>query len=240
MHFALNHAKSHRLQRIVYVAPFTNIIEQDADEFRKALAPLRETGLPDPVIEHHSSVDPDSESTWSRLAAENWDAPLVVTTAVQFYESLFAIRTSRCRKLHLLAKSVFILDDAQAIPLDYLEPCLRALEVLAGAYGATIVLCTATQPAIHRRDDFSIGLDVPSSSEIMPDPEGLFQALRRVDIRFAGKLGDQELADRLLEHGSRDYMLDDAGLTVEAFSAFVARVRAGTEPAVIKSRASEA
>ena len=128
--FALRHARLHGLRRVIYVIPFTSIIEQTAAVFRAALRIL-EDEVPDPVIEHHSNLDVETETVTSRLAAENWDAPLVVTTSVQFYESLFAAQASRCRKLHNLAKAVIILDEVQTLPVDYLEPCLQVVRELA-------------------------------------------------------------------------------------------------------------
>lgn len=195
--FALDHAVQHGLRRVIYVIPFTSIIEQSADVFRKAMSGLREDGIPDPVVEHHSSLDPEPETATSRLAAENWDAPLIVTTGVQFYESLFANRSSRCRKLHNLARSVIILDEAQTLPVDYLHPCLKALDELQRNYGSTIVLCTATQPAVHQREGFPIGLRLGAENEIVPEPEALYRALKRVKVEQAGPLTDAELADRL-------------------------------------------
>ena len=156
--FALRHAIAHGLERVVFVVPFTSIIEQNAEVFRDVMTPLGEQGIADPVLEHHSNVDVAKQTMMSRLAAENWDAPLVVTTSVQFYESLHANRSSRCRKLHNLAKAVIILDEAQTLPVEFLDPCLRALGELASGYQSSVVLCTATQPAISRRDDFPIGL----------------------------------------------------------------------------------
>ncbi len=197
--FALSHAIEHGLRRIIYVVPFTSIIEQNADVFRKVVAPLVAAGMADPIVEHHSNLDPDQETEGSRLAAENWDAPLIVTTSVQFYESLFANRTSRCRKLHNMARSVIILDEAQALPVEFLAPCLRALDELTENYGATVVLCTATQPAIQRREDFPIGLVVGRDNEIVPDPERLFEELKRVEVTTEpDTLTDDLLADRLL------------------------------------------
>ena len=131
--FALRHAQRHGLRRVVYVVPFTTITEQIAEQFRHVMQPL---GDGDPVVEHHSNLDAGSETTASRLATENWDAPLVVTTAVQFYDSLFAARPSRCRKLHNLAKAVIVLDEAQTLPVDYLDPCLRVLRVLLQGLGS--------------------------------------------------------------------------------------------------------
>lgn len=196
--FALEHARRHGMGRAVYVVPFTSIIEQNAAVFRNVMRPLVEAGLPDPVLEHHSNLDPDVETTRSRLATENWDAPLVVTTAVQFYESLFANRSSRCRKLHRLAGAVVILDEAQALPVDLLKPCLRALQELVDRYGTTVVLCTATQPAVARREGFGIGLELGPEREIVPDPPHLFTTLRRVEMEIAGRITDDELAESVL------------------------------------------
>jgi CRISPR-associated endonuclease/helicase Cas3 len=196
--FALRHAVLHELDRIVYVVPFTSIIEQNAAEFRRVMQPLAGDLGWDPVIEHHSDVDVGTETVASRLAAENWDAPLVVTTAVQFYESLFARRTARCRKLHNLARAVIILDEAQALPVDYLHPCLRAISELVRSYGATVVLCTATQPAVHVRDGFPIGLE--GVREIIPRPAQLYDSLKRVEIRQLGNQTDEALAREILTY----------------------------------------
>lgn len=195
--FALKHARLHDLRRVIYVIPFTSIIEQNAAVFRRALASLG----PDVVLEHHSNLDPDSqhETTTNRLAAENWDARLIVTTNVQFFESLHANRTSRCRKLHRIARSVVILDEAQSLPLEFLAPCLRTLEELHRNFGTSVVLCTATQPAIHRREDFKIGLDSPH--EIIPDPATLYAALRRVHTtRLPGQTDNPTLVSHLADH----------------------------------------
>uniref|UniRef100_A0A832MK77 CRISPR-associated endonuclease Cas3 n=1 Tax=Eiseniibacteriota bacterium TaxID=2212470 RepID=A0A832MK77_UNCEI len=195
--FALRHVVRHaELRRVIYVAPFTTIIEQNADVFREVFDPIVRAGLPDPVVEHHSNLDVGVETDRSRLAAENWDAPLVVTTAVQFYESLFASRTSRCRKLHRIGRAVIILDEAQSLPVDLLAPCLRALVELVTRYGATVVLCTATQPAIHRRPDFPMGLH--GVREIIPEPRALYTSLRRVTVSRLGHQTDVELAERML------------------------------------------
>lgn len=199
--FALDHAIRHGLDRIIYVIPFTSIIEQNAAEFRKVF-----TGRidgPDPVLEHHSAVSIDDtdgrgESSASRLSAENWDAPLVVTTSVQFYESLFARRTSRCRKLHNMARAVIILDEAQKIPVDYLNPCLAALRELTKTYGSSVVLCTATQPAIQKREDFKYGLE--GVREIIDDRPALYRSLKRVRVEPIGPRADVEVIDSMAEH----------------------------------------
>ncbi|MEO1855738.1 MAG: CRISPR-associated endonuclease Cas3'', partial [Rubritalea sp.] len=166
--FALKHAIKHGHTRIIYVIPFTSIIEQNAGVFSDLLAELGD----DIVLEHHSNLLPEKETTRSRLASENWDAPIVVTTAVQFYESLFAAKTSRNRKLHNMANSVVILDEAQALPVQYLNPCLRALEQLSSHYHTTTVLCTATQPAVNKTEQFNIGLE--NITEIIRDTSSLF------------------------------------------------------------------
>jgi CRISPR-associated endonuclease/helicase Cas3 len=194
--FGLRHARMHGLRRVIYVAPFITIIEQNADVFRRALASLIEGSHPDLVLEDHSNLDTELESAGSRLAAENWEAPLIVTTAVQFYESLYANRTSRCRKLHRLARAVVILDEAQLLPVQYLKPCLRALRELSLNYGTTVVLCTATQPAVQRRDDFPIGLQ--GVREIVPHPVELSRRLRRTTAQDLGRTADAELVERLL------------------------------------------
>ncbi len=193
--FGLRHALRHGMRRIVYVVPFTSIIDQNVKVFRDVFAPLEARGIPDPVVEHHSTLDPERETDTNRLAAENWDAPLVVSTTVQFYESLFANRPGRCRKLHNLARAVVILDEAHKVPVDYLRPCLTALRELANHYGSTVVLCTATQPAVHLREDFPIGLD--GIREIYPEPRRLYLALKRVRVADLGRLSDADLRERL-------------------------------------------
>lgn len=191
--FALRHSLTHGHRRIVYAVPFTSIVEQNADVFRKVLGVLAESGL----IEHHSNLTPERETAWNRLASENWDAPLVVTTNVQLFESLFAARTSQCRKLHNLVGSVIILDEAQTIPVELLQPCLLALEELVRNYRCTIVLCTATQPAIYHREDFQIGIPQAEIREIIPEPRTLFQSLKRVRIEHVGRLDDDQLVRQI-------------------------------------------
>ncbi|HMO50369.1 MAG TPA: CRISPR-associated helicase Cas3' [Kiritimatiellia bacterium] len=189
--FALKHTRLHELDRIVYVAPFTSIIEQNAQVFRDRLGK-------DAVLEHHCNTDPQEETAASRLAAENWDASLIVTTSVQFYDSLFSNRPSACRKLHNLARSIIILDEAQTLPVHYLKPCLAALKELVARYGCSVLLCTATQPAILKRNDFDIGLE--SVREIMDDPPGLYQSLKRVRVQNLGRKSDEELVACLAGH----------------------------------------
>ncbi len=194
--FGLDHATIHGLRRLIYAIPFTSIIEQNAAIFREAL----ESAGADCVLEHHSNFDLNDDLPQNRLASENWDAPLVVTTNVQFFESLFASRTSRCRKLHRIARSVIILDEVQTLPVDLLRASLAILQELCRNYGCSIVLCSATQPAVERREDFPIGLR--GVREIVREPKVLFTALKRVQTSFLGALDDETLAERLDEQTS--------------------------------------
>lgn len=179
--FAFEHAIKHHMDRIIYVIPYTSIIEQNADVFRKVLGE-------DQVIEHHSNLVEDEDNTKSRLASENWDAPLVVTTSVQFFESLFAAKSSRCRKLHNIVNSVVILDEAQLLPVKYLESILNSMQLLSDHYGVSFVICTATQPALLERKSanyFFPGLKnikeiMGSKSEI----DHLYQSLERVKVEL--------------------------------------------------------
>ncbi len=215
--FATEHALTHGLARIIYVIPFTSIIEQTAKVFREDVA------LGDAVLEHHSSFDWDKERPGTgndaeeegaaglaklRRDAENWDAPIVVTTAVQFFESLFAARTSQVRKLHNLAGSVIILDEAQSIPVPLLRPCMAAIDELAKNYGATVILCTATQPALRTQDgalpktsEGAVeGLDISDERELAPDPQGLYEKLRRVAVEWRREpVRDADVAARFAD-----------------------------------------
>ena len=199
MAFALEHAKQHGMRRVIYVIPFTSIIEQNAAEFRKVFGELGEQS----VLEHHSTFDDgklQNEATKDklRLASENWDAPIVVTTAVQFFESLFADRSSRCRKLHNIAGSVIILDEAQMLPLNLLLPIMQAIKELAQNYRCSIVMCTATQPAVQAENGFYRGFE--NVREIAPKPTALFDKLRRTTVQHIGTQTDTDLLAKLGEH----------------------------------------
>lgn len=198
MAFALDHAKRHGLRRVVYVIPYTSIIEQNAKVFRGIFS---DGG----VIEHHSTYKQDDADEGSyespaakrhRLACENWDAPVVVTTNVQFFESLFSNKPSKCLKLHNLSKSVIILDEAQMLPTEYLDPCLRAVEELATNYGSSVVLCTATQPALEKCD-LVCGLD--GVRELAPDPVRMHSAFARTRLEDCGEQSLPEVADMIRE-----------------------------------------
>ncbi len=192
--FALRHAIANGMDRIIYIIPYTSIIEQNAAVFRDILGE-------DNVVEHHSGVTFDLDESPSpaqyrqALAAENFDAPVVVTTAVQFFESLYANRPSQCRKLHNLANSVLIFDEAQMLPVSHLRPCVAAIAQLVRNFRSTAVLCTATQPALG--DLFrEFAPEVPIR-ELCPGTADLYEHFRRVTFAQAGQLSVQELADRL-------------------------------------------
>lgn len=202
MRFALHHAEAHGLQRVIVVLPYTSIIEQNAAVYREVFGNAA-------VLEHHSNLDPETERQRSgeevteqhRLASENWEVPLVVTTSVQFLESLFANRSTRCRKLHNIARSVVIFDEVQSLPPGLLIPILDALKTLASDYGCTILLSTATPPALVARTGAEWGL--PAVTEIIPDTAALFRALRRV--RFEWPANEEAvtwegLAERMRAH----------------------------------------
>ena len=207
--FALDHAIRHGLRRVIVVIPFTSIVEQTARVFREALGELGEAA----VLEHHSAFvaerpprsDPDRYEAAEklRLAMENWDAPIIVTTAVQFFESLFAARPAQCRKLHAIAGSVVVLDEAQTMPLKLLRPCVAAIDELARNYCTSVVLCTATQPALEA-PNFEGGLDSESVRELAPEVTQLFKKLERVQVRHAGLWSDDALA---FEMRSREQVL---------------------------------
>lgn len=194
MAFALNHAVANSMKRIIYVIPYTSIIEQNAKVFRDILGQEN-------VVEHHSQVsyelseNADELEYRSALATENWDAPVIVTTAVQFFESLYANRSSKCRKLHNIANSVIIFDEAQMIPSNNLRPCVAAIAELVRAYNATAVLCTATQPAI---DEMLLEYSKKESVvELCPDVDGMFEKFRRTSFEKEGRLTTDELVSRL-------------------------------------------
>lgn len=197
--FALQHAIAQGKERIIYVAPYTSIIEQNAAVFRKILGE-------DQVLEHHSGVeynisedDINQLSYRKALATENWDMPVIVTTAVQFFESLYASRGSKCRKLHSLANAVIIFDEAQTIPVAHLRPCVAAISQLVMYYHTTAVLCTATQPALGGL--FHEFAPMIQMNEICDGVDRYFEYFRRNELSDCGKLSIDAMVDRLNEHG---------------------------------------
>lgn len=185
--FALQHAVENQMDRVIYVIPYTSIIEQNAAVFRKILGEQN-------VLENHYNVDYESteELMPMQLASENWDKPVVVTTNVQFFESLFANKSSKCRKLHNIANSVIIFDEAQMLPTDYLKPCIAVMEELAANFGSSIVLCTATQPALS--PFFQREMPV---TELCPRVKEQFRFFERVTFQNVGTISEDELIEKL-------------------------------------------
>lgn len=192
--FALEHALTHGMKRIIYVIPYTSIIEQNAAVFREILGDEN-------VVEHHSeseqSYSEDVNPTLQKaaLATENWDAPVIVTTAVQFFESLYSDKPSKCRKLHNIANSVIIFDEAQSIPVGHFLPCFAAICVLVRRFGVSAVLCSATQPFVS--DILDKYLPGKKPTEICVNVDRVFFALERVRYRQLGQLTKETLAEIL-------------------------------------------
>ena len=185
--FALQHAVEHHMDRVIYVIPYTSIIEQNAQVFREILGNEN-------VLENHSNVDYEISEEFKpmQLAAENWDKPVVVTTNVQFFESLYANKSSKCRKLHNIVNSVIIFDEAQMLPPNYLKPCMAMIEELLQQYGTSVVLCTATQPALQQF--------LPEkyvARELCPRRDEQFRFFERVTYQNIDTVTEEEMAEKL-------------------------------------------
>lgn len=195
MAFALKYAARHNKKRVIYVIPYTSIIEQNAGVFRSIFTDEN-------VLENHSNVDFSDYSDEIRiqkmLAGENWDLPIVVTTAVQFFESVFSNKPSKCRKIHNIADSVIIFDEAQMLPIDYLLPCVSAMKQLAENCNSAVVLCTATQPNLETIFDICTkNGEKVKFTEICKSSELLADDFRRAEFKYEGKLEDDEIAYEL-------------------------------------------
>lgn len=185
--FALQHAVEHHMDRVIYVIPYTSIIEQNAQVFREILGNEN-------VLENHSNVDYEISEDFKpmQLATENWDKPVVVTTNVQFFESLYANKSSKCRKLHNIVNSVIIFDEAQMLPPNYLKPCMAMIEELLQQYGTSVVLCTATQPALQQF--------LPEkyvARELCPRRDEQFRFFERVTYQNIDTVTEEEMAEKL-------------------------------------------
>ncbi len=207
--FALDHAIAQGMERVIFVIPYTSIVEQTAQVLREVFGTIGN----DAVLEHHSAFDwegtgergsGEDERAALKEATETWDRPVIVTTAVQFFESLHARRGSPCCKLHRIANAVVVLDEAQTLPIRLLRPSLASLKELARGYRASIVFCTATQPALLKggEDGFPHpeGLDREGPlavRELAPDPVALYDALRRVSVEQVRPLDNAALAEAL-------------------------------------------
>ena len=216
MAFALAHLRAHGLRRIIYVIPYVSIIRQTVDIFENIFGERN-------VLGHYSTADfgnPDSDvrsdvRSPAELAAENWDKPIIVTTNVQFFESLYANRTSACRKLHNISRSVIIFDEAQMLPVGFLRPCLRAMCELVKNYGCSAILCTATQPALDGLlNDCGV-----TAREICPDVAGMYPHFARARYHVLGQCRDEDILERLRRSGSALCVLNSRGGVREYYSA---------------------
>jgi CRISPR-associated endonuclease/helicase Cas3 len=211
LRFAINHSKIHEMARVFYIIPYTSIIDQNADEIRKILEDKDENGLllDQVVLEHHSNLTPEEETYRQNLLAQNWDAPIVLTTQVQFLEALFGSGTRSARRMHQFANSVIILDEVQKIPINVIHMLNVALRFLVENCGATVVLCTATQPPLEKIAAQFRSLTIRPDQRIIQTEQELFQKLKRVEVFDQRKVGGWveedvcELAEQqLLEKGS--------------------------------------
>ena len=203
MAFALHHALKFQKKRIIYVIPYTSIIEQTADQFRQIFG--------EAVIEHHSNLNTADDTSDAfekqQLASENWDAPIIVTTSVQFFESLFSSRSSRCRKLHNIVNSIVIFDEAQLLPSEFLNPILHAVRELQRNYGVTAVLTTATQPALGPQKSADFHFEgIPDMVEIIENPARLYEDFKRVEVMVPADLNEtqswEDIAHELKQYPS--------------------------------------
>jgi len=188
LRFALHHANQHSLDRVIYVIPFTSIIDQNAEVVRQILEP---EGV-DPgsvVLEHHSNLTPDKQSWRGKILSENWDAPVVYTTTVQLLEALFGSGTRGARRMHQLANAVLVFDEIQTLPINCVHLFNNAMNFLANHCKTTVVLCTATQPLLHKVEPSKGAIHLKNGHEIMPDVAKLFEDLKRVDVVNARKPG---------------------------------------------------
>lgn len=203
LRFALHHARKHGLERIIYVAPYTTIIDQNAGEIRDILEPAgTPEGFASVVLEHHSNLTPEKETPRSRLLSENWDAPVIVTTVVQFMEALFGYGTMGVRRLHRMANAVLVFDEVQTLPVRTVHLFCNAVSFLVDHAGSTAVLCTATQPLLDQVDKAKGALSVSDDGQIISNVGGLFRALKRVEVvdrRKSGGWRDEEIADLAAE-----------------------------------------
>lgn len=211
LRFAINHAAYHGMDRIIYVIPYTSIIDQNADTVRGILENKDETGanLDQVVLEHHSNLTPDEESHRQNLLAQNWDAPVVFTTQVQFLEALFGYGTSGARRMHQLANSVIIFDEIQTLPVRCIHLFNLAVRFLVQACGSTVILCTATQPLLDRVVPSQRAIPISPAHKIISDEQDVFRRLKRVEVLDRTRPGgwhDGEIANlvqsALSEHGN--------------------------------------
>lgn len=188
LRFALHHAKKHKMDRVIYVIPFTSIIDQNAEVVRKILEP-QGTEPSSVVLEHHSNLTPEEQSWRGKILAENWDAPVIYTTSVQLLETLFGAGTRGARRMHQLANTVLIFDEIQTLPVNCVHLFNNAINFLVEQCGSTVVLCTATQPLLDKVNAEKGALRISAGNELMPDVKKLFDELKRVEVKNRRKPG---------------------------------------------------
>ncbi len=220
---ALQHQETHQFERVIFAVPYTSIIDQNAKVYRKV---FRNLGL-NAVLEHHSAIKRETKAerdkltsaeievideaqAVARLATQNWDAQLIVTTTVQLFESLFGNYPSKCRKLHNIARSVIVLDEVQALPIGLLTPITDVLQELTNRYGVSVVLCTATQPALERQDRYFTGFKPGTIRDII-SPEMAsdhFSRLKRVEYNSSNlePIPWKDLAKRIADEPERQVL----------------------------------
>lgn len=190
LRYALHHAHGRSLDRIVFVIPFTSIIDQNAEVVRAILEPEgRLPGAPRIVLEHHGSVTPERQTWREKILCENWDAPVVYTTMVQFLEALFGAGTRGARRMHQLTNAVIVFDEIQTLPVRCVHLFNNAVNFLVEHGNSTVVLCTATQPLLHTVKPEAGAMHLPPDHEIMEDVGALFAQLKRVDVRDVRRPG---------------------------------------------------
>lgn len=205
LRFALHHAKKHKMDRVIYVIPFTSIIDQNAEVVRNILEP-QGTEPSSVVLEHHSNLTPEEQSWRGKILAENWDAPVIYTTSVQLLETLFGAGTRGARRMHQLANTVLIFDEIQTLPVNCVHLFNNAINFLVDQCGSTVVLCTATQPLLDQVNVEKGALRIPAGNELMPDVKKLFDELKRVEVKNRRKPGgwtNEEIAALAMEETRR-------------------------------------
>lgn len=201
LRFALHHVERHKMDRVIYVIPFTSIIDQNAEVVRNILEPT----APDSgrvVLEHHSNLTPEQQGWQEKMLTENWDAPVIYTTSVQFLEALFGGGTRGARRMHQLANAVLVFDEIQTMPINCIHIFCNAVNFLVERCGSTVVLCTATQPLLNQVDSSKGALKFTHANELMPDVQRLFDDLKRVEVinqRKPGGWSDEEVARLALQ-----------------------------------------
>jgi len=205
LRFALHHAKLHGMDRVIYLIPFTSIIDQNAEAVRGILE-SQEAEPGNVVLEHHSNLTPEEQSWRGKILAENWDAPVIFTTNVQFLETLFGAGTRGARRMHQLANAVLIFDEVQTLPINCVHLFNNAINFLVEQCRSTVVLCTATQPLLDHVDEKKGAIRIPKGNELMPDVKALFDNLKRVEVlnrRKPGGWTNDEVAELALEEIGR-------------------------------------